>query len=195
MTRPVKRQAIGSGSKPTMGKNFQPKINNRKAVCSKCSRIHKGDCRQGTSTCFRCGKPIHFLKDCPMNAAEGAKFQGSGAQARVYSLMPGGVKEEGNEDEEDTNVVTGTIPLFGKLASTLFDSGATHSFISSTCVKLCSMNTQPLNQNITISTPAGDVVTCRKFIENCPIVIGDSVLPANLAVFPMLGFDIILGMD
>jgi hypothetical protein len=49
--------------------------------------------------------------------------------------------------------------------------------------------------HFSISTPAEDVVTCRKFIENCPIVIGDRVLPANLAVFQMLGFDIILGMD
>jgi hypothetical protein len=57
------------------------------------------------------------------------------------------------------------------------------------------MNTQPLNQNITVLTPTGDVVTCRKFIKNCPIVIGNRVLPANLAVFQMLGFDIILGMD
>jgi len=112
----------------------------------------------------------------------------------VYSLMPGG--EEGVEgDEEDADVVTGTIPLFGKVASTLFDSGATHSFISSTYIKLCSMTPRPLNQNITVSTPTGNVVTCRKFIENCPIIIGDRILPENLAVFQMLGFDVILGMD
>jgi len=107
MTRLVKRQANGSGSKPTLGKDFPPIIKNQKAVCSKCSRTHKEDCRQGTSTCFRCGKPWHFLKDCPMNAAEGTKPQGSGAHARVYSLMPGGVEEEGDEGEEDANVVTG----------------------------------------------------------------------------------------
>jgi hypothetical protein len=73
-----------------------------------------------------------------MNTAGGAKLQGSGTQARVYSLMPGG-EEEVEGDEEDADVVTGTIPFFGRVASTLFDSGATHSFISSTYVKLCSM--------------------------------------------------------
>jgi hypothetical protein len=57
------------------------------------------------------------------------------------------------------------------------------------------MTTQPLKQNITASKPAGDVVTCRKFIEDCPIIIEDRVLLANLAVFQILGFDIILGMD
>jgi hypothetical protein len=57
------------------------------------------------------------------------------------------------------------------------------------------MTTQPLNQSITVSTPAVDVVSCRKFIEDCPIIIEDRVLSANLVVFQMLGFDIILGMD
>lgn len=92
-------------------------------------------------------------------------------------------------------MVTGTIPLFGNLASTFFDSGATHSFISSTYDKLCSLITQPLDQNITVSTPAGDVVTCRKIAMDCPIVIEGRISLANLAVFHMLGFEISLGMD
>jgi hypothetical protein len=42
---------------------------------------------------------------------------------------------------------------------------------------------------------ARNALTCRKFIENFSIVIGDRVLPVNVAMFQMLGFDIILGMD
>jgi hypothetical protein len=38
-------------------------------------------------------------------------------------------EEEGDEGDEEADVVIGTIPLYGKLASTLFYSGATHSFI------------------------------------------------------------------
>jgi hypothetical protein len=92
-------------------------------------------------------------------------------------------------------VVTGTVPLFGSLACTLFDSEATYSFISSTYVKLWDINTHPLEQSINVVTSAGDVITCRKSVKDCPIIIGGRTLSVNLAMFQMLGFDIILGMD
>jgi hypothetical protein len=62
------------------------------------------------------------------------------AQARVYSLTPGNVATE----ENNANDVTGTISLYGSLACVLFDSGASHSFISSTHVKLCNLSAKPL---------------------------------------------------
>jgi hypothetical protein len=46
-----------------------------------------------------------------------------------------------------------------------------------------------------VAIPTGDVITCRKSENNCSIRIGERILPANLVVFQMLGFDIILGMD
>jgi len=46
-----------------------------------------------------------------------------------------------------------------------------------------------------VATPVGDAVTCKKYVGNCPIVIKGRVLPAKLAVFGMMGFDVILGMD
>jgi len=137
------------------------------------------------------------LRNCPRNLAGGSRPQGSTAQQQypvqpwVYSLTPRG----GEEEEAYAGVVTGTIPLFGNLACTLFDSGAMHSFISSTYVQICSMIIQPLKQSISVATPVGDVVTCREFIEDCPLIIEGRVLTTNLAVFQMLGFDIILGMD
>ena len=57
------------------------------------------------------------------------------------------------------------------------------------------MKIKPLRQNISVVTPIGDSITCRKVVENCPIVIGGRTLPANLVVFDMLGYDVILGMD
>jgi hypothetical protein len=180
MSYPAKRSAIGSGSRPFGGKNLPPAIRNQGPPCSKCGKIHTRDCLK----CFSCGQHGHFSRNCTKRAS-----QQYTTQAQVYSFTLGGEVEENEGEEEYSDVVTGTIPLFGNLASTFFYSGATYSFISSTYVKLCSMITQPLNQNIIVSTLAGDVVTCRKIVEDCPIVIEGRVLPVNLAVFHMLGFD------
>jgi hypothetical protein len=46
-----------------------------------------------------------------------------------------------------------------------------------------------------VATPVGDTVTCKKCVDNCQIIIEVRKLPARLAVFSMLGFDVILGMD
>jgi hypothetical protein len=79
----------------------------------------------------------------------------------MYSLMLNNVETDANA----TDVVSGTIPLFDSVASILFDSGATHSFISSAYVKLCHLNTKPLEENICVATPVGDSVTCRKYVD------------------------------
>jgi hypothetical protein len=87
-----------------------------------------------------------------------------------------------------------TIALFGHL-HLLVHSTHSISFISSTYVKLCNLSLKPLEQCVRVSTPTGYTVTCSKYVDNCPIVIGDKSLPARLTVFSMMGFDVILGMD
>jgi hypothetical protein len=109
----------------------------------------------------------------------------------VFALIPGNADTEA----ENIDVVTGTIPLFGSLACTLFDSGATHSFVSATYAKICNICFEPLRQNITVATPVVDSLICSKVAEDCPISIGGRILLANLTVFKMLGYDVILGMD
>jgi hypothetical protein len=43
-----------------------------------------------------------------------------------------------------------------------------------------------------VATHVGDAVTCRKCVDNYLIVIEGKTLLAKLAVFTMLGFDVIL---
>jgi hypothetical protein len=166
--------------------------------CSKCGRLHRGECKLGMKVYFKCGKTGHFIREC-LQASMG-RGQGSQtsvnqprqtAPSRVFALTPDNVLAE----ENTTGVVTGTIPLFGSVACVLFDSGATHSFISLSYVKLCRLSTEPLEQNICVATPVGDTITCKKCVDKCPIVIEGRTLLAKLAVFSMLGFDVILGMD
>jgi hypothetical protein len=138
----------------------------------------------------------HFVRDCSMANSGGSKPQRSSnqqrlAQARVYALTP----SKADTEAKNADVVIGTIPLFGSLACTLFDSSATHSFVSTTYARICNMCFEPQRHNITVATPVGDSLICSKVVEDCPISIGGRVLLANFVVFKMLGYDVILGMD
>jgi hypothetical protein len=150
----------------------------------------------GMGTYFHCGQKDHFVKDCPRLRSRGSKSQGGGnqqkiVQARVFALTPDNVKIE----YVDAGVVIGTIPLFSSLAYMLFDSSATHSFVSATYAKLCNMSMEPLRQNITVVTPVGKFLLCSKTVVDCSIIIAKRTLLANLVVFEMVGYDVILGMN
>jgi hypothetical protein len=102
----------------------------------------------------------------------------------TQKLTLGNVKAE----ENATDVVTSTIPLFGSVACILFDSGATNSFISSTYVKLCKLSMELRKQNICVATPVGNAVTCKKCVDNCLFVIEWKTLSTKLAMFSKLGY-------
>jgi hypothetical protein len=95
----------------------------------------------------------------------------------------------------ENEVITSTLPLFVGKAIILFDSCATHSFISSKYARRFHINLEPMEVGVVVSTSMGKSVICMKIIMGCPIHIEGRTLTANLIVFDMEGFDIILGMD
>jgi hypothetical protein len=159
----------------------------------KCQRPHYRPCRVGTNICYRCEQVGHFVRDCPKQRGGVASLQTRNnrrppTQARVYALTP-------SEAETENGVVTGILPLFTSKAVILFDSGATHSFISTEYARRFHINLEPMEVGVVIFTPMGKLVICRKIGMGCPIHIEGSTLTANLIVFNMEGFDIILQMD
>jgi hypothetical protein len=91
--------------------------------------------------------------------------------------------------------VTSTVPILGFEASTLFDSGATHSFISIVFVRLSRLVVRTLEPVLAATTPVEKTMVCKRVVCKCPVSICGRVLPANLVVLPMFSYDIILGMD
>ncbi|KAL0549273.1 hypothetical protein IC582_013754 [Cucumis melo] len=99
------------------------------------------------------------------------------------------------EAERAGRVVTGTLPILGHYAFVLFDSGSSHSFISSVFVQHVGLEVEPLGSVLSISTPSGEVLLSKEKIKACRVEIANHVLDVILLVLDMHDFDVILGMD
>ena len=76
----------------------------------------------------------------------------------------------------------GTLSLFSRHASILFDSGATHSFISNHYAHLAEKIPEPLEPSMSVATPSGDHIICDSVLIGCPIEIQGRILPADLRI-------------
>ena len=100
------------------------------------------------------------------------------------------------KDAQTSNiVVTGTIPISSIFAYTLFDTGASHSFVSPSFASQLGIIIEPWDVKLLIDTPTGDEMVTDSVCKSCIIVIENKVLLANLIVLDMHDFDVILGMD
>ena len=55
------------GAQPSQG-SVRPQTGSSKGPkpeCAQCGKNHYGECRLGTDSCFKCGKPGHFAIECP----------------------------------------------------------------------------------------------------------------------------------
>src|SRR3954447_9485784 len=88
----------------------------------------------------------------------------------------------------------GTFPLNSIPAFVLFDTGASHSFISRAFVDKKGFPTKTIGRTIKVSFPGGEMIAnsgCRGLI----LEIGIYKFPTHLVVLPSQGLDIILGMN
>ncbi|XP_074317877.1 uncharacterized protein LOC141653909 [Silene latifolia] len=96
--------------------------------------------------------------------------------------------------KEDAHVVTGTFLVNSKPTFVLFDSGATHSFISREHVR--ALNLTAYDRVVdSVIVPSGESVSCDRIYTSVPIQIGEVVFHCDLMEFPLGGFEVILGMD
>ena len=91
--------------------------------------------------------------------------------------------------------VVGVIPLFSGFASILFDSGASHSFVSSSFVKAHDLKMEVGIYKWHVWIPTGETQVSRAVCKRCPLTQGYLNMPTDLVVVEMNDFDVILGMD
>ncbi|GKA86364.1 putative reverse transcriptase domain-containing protein, partial [Tanacetum coccineum] len=158
--------------------------------------------------CYECGSTDHVRPACPRlnsargpeenhpnqvvanNGGQGRRNQGNHARGRASSLLESEVR-----CQETKNIMTGTFTLNNYFATTLFDSGADYSFVSTTFIPLLGLEPSELSFKYEIEIASGQLVEIDKVIKGCKLEIEGHVFDIDLIPFGHGSFDVIIGMD
>ena len=90
--------------------------------------------------------------------------------------------------------MTGTFSVYNQPALILFDSGASHSFISQKFSANCKLPLSHSKGSFVIVTPGGKIAT-NQLNQSVPIQLGSHIVKTTLLVLGLENVDIILGAN
>ncbi|GJZ29661.1 putative reverse transcriptase domain-containing protein [Tanacetum coccineum] len=217
---PIGRENTGTWPKCTICKSFHAPG----GLCRTCYNCNRPghlarDCRSvprnvnpvntrnlTVRACYECGSIDHVRPACPRwnrsqgpgenrpnqvaanNGGQGRGNQGNQARGRAFMLGA-------EEARQDPNIVTGTFTLDNHFATTLFDSVANYSFVSTTFIPLLGLEPSDLGFRYEIEIASGQLVEIDKVIKGCKLEIEGRVFDNDLIPFGHGSFDMIIGMD
>ena len=140
--------------------------------------------------CFHCRKSGHIARYCyqlqrqPERPQVGGRGGGNGrgagprhdaGVARQQTTRPQATGRvftvRGAESSQSPDLIQGMCLVSCKLLSVLFDSGATHSFISDDCVKHLQLTVSSLPHSLVVSTPTNSSLITSSVCLKCPIIV------------------------
>ena len=160
--------------------------------------------------CYTCGNTGHQHWNCPMNnkalppppprsAASSPMVRAPPPRALNINTKPGSTVARANcvnaaQAEHAPGVVMGMLPVNSVPARVLFDSGASHSFVSHKFAQEQDLDRVPLSRRLVVLSP-GSNMRAAHISHGNQIEIGGSSFSASLIVLGNSDIDVILGMD
>ena len=93
------------------------------------------------------------------------------------------------------DVVAGTLHVAGRPTHVLFDSGATHSFVTPEVATEFVGSFVIDRMDVAVMTPRDQTLKARECIRKVPLVISEKMFLEDLLVVPLTGYEVILDMD
>jgi len=98
----------------------------------------------------------------------------------------------GAEASSSGNLVMGSCMIAGTSCCVLYDSGATHSFVSNACVERLGLSVRELQCELAISTPALGLVRTSSLCARCLVEVEGRRYRVNLICLPLQELEVIL---
>jgi hypothetical protein len=157
----------------------------------------------GYHRCFDCGQPGHYISDCPKpkQIKPNPQNPGAGNKPTTPTKKPMVQVRQGklnfttmSDILEGASVLTGTFSINDTPVKILFDSRATHSFISKNLLGKFGLRGSHTKSAYEIITPGGNI-SSHIVTFGVLIKLGIKNIQSNLITINLEGMDVILGMD
>ncbi|CAJ2661835.1 unnamed protein product [Trifolium pratense] len=130
-------QGNGRDQSRAQNRGGQRQQNTSQVRCYHCDQVGhvRTECPERARVCYRCQEPGHFARDCQAPKRKDLVPSTNNNNDAARPTAKGRVYHIGGEEISDASgLIQGECEISDKLFPVLYDSGATHSFISVECV-------------------------------------------------------------